>query len=234
MLTTTIINLALAGAMSVGYADPPADSPLLGKWSSKAGTVKGNEIPAGTLKLEFTKDGKMTYNTPVGDFVGTFKIEKDDKVVWEFTKELGGSKRHEQKCVVKGDKLTVSDTDGTTLDFDRVKVAKKDDKNVSNNKGKIEDTKWSSLAGTVKGNEIPAGTLKVSFTKDGKMTYNTPIGDFVGTYTLETGDKVVWNFTKELGGSKRHEQKCVIKGEKLTISDADGTTLEFEKVKKKE
>ncbi|MBM3978867.1 MAG: hypothetical protein FJ304_01015 [Planctomycetes bacterium] len=239
MFATAILNLVLAGTTTAAFPDPPVNAPepantLVGKWTSLAGNVKGQQIPAGTLKLEFTKDGKMTYNTPVGDFVGTYKAGNDNKVTWEFTKELGGRKTHEQTCVVKGDKLTVSDSDGTTLEFARVKAdPKKDDPKAPNNKGKIEG-KWSSLAGTVKGNEIPAGTLKLEFTKDGKMTYNTPVGDFEGTYTIEAGDKVIWMFTKELGGSKKHEQKCVIKGDKMTVSDTDGTTLDFERVKKKE
>jgi hypothetical protein len=74
----------------------------------------------------------------------------------------------------------------------------------SKNKGKIEGTKWVSVAVTVKGQSIPAGALKLEFTSDGRMTYNTPVGNFEGTYSLGMGDTVTWNFTRELGGSKKH------------------------------
>ncbi len=102
----------------------------------------------------------------------------------------------------------------------------------SNNKGKIEGTKWSSKAGTVKGTSIPAGMLKLEFTTDGKMTYTIAGTPNTGTYSLGMGDTVNWNFDRDLGDTKRkrHAQKCVIKGNIMTVSDSDGTSLDFEKV----
>ena len=52
----------------------------------------------------------------------------------------------------------------------------------SNNKGKIEGTKWTSLAATVKGTPIPAGTLQLEFTTDGKMVYKIGQKTITGTY----------------------------------------------------
>ncbi|MBM3982093.1 MAG: hypothetical protein FJ304_17885 [Planctomycetes bacterium] len=98
----------------------------------------------------------------------------------------------------------------------------------SDNAGKIEGTRWRSLRGFVKGQDIPAGTLRLEFNRDGSLVYHTPMGEFRGTYTLDPGDVVVWNFTRELGGSRRHQQTCIINGNRLTVKDTDGTTLDFE------
>jgi hypothetical protein len=100
----------------------------------------------------------------------------------------------------------------------------------SNNRGKIEGTEWTSLRGFVKGQDVPAGTLRLEFDRDGGMTYHTPLGEFRGTYALERGDSVVWTFTMELGGSKRHSQTCIINGNRMTVRDSDGTSLNFRKV----
>lgn len=98
----------------------------------------------------------------------------------------------------------------------------------SNNFGKIEGTKWRSLQGWVKGNNIPAGALRLEFNRDGSLVYHTPTGEYRGTYTLSSGDDVVWNFTRALGGSNRHEQRVSINGNRMSVHDTDGTTLDFE------
>jgi len=104
----------------------------------------------------------------------------------------------------------------------------------SNNKGKIEGTKWSSKPTTVKGKTLPAGALKLEFTKDGKVTYTIQqlMGTIVysGTYNLGFGDYVTLNFDEELGGHKKHRQEIVIDGNNLTMSDTDGTSIKFSKV----
>jgi hypothetical protein len=102
----------------------------------------------------------------------------------------------------------------------------------SNNKGKIEGTKWTSLATSmnVKGKgmtEIPAGLLKLEFTKDGKVAYT--VGPMVlhGTYSLGWGDSVTLRFDQELEGRKTHTEKVTISGDKLTMTDTDGTAISF-------
>jgi hypothetical protein len=101
----------------------------------------------------------------------------------------------------------------------------------SNNKGKIEGTKWSSVESEVKGTKLPAGTLKLDFTKDGKLTFQVAAMTLKGTYTLGEGDKVVFTMEQEVSGKKKHEETIVIKDDRLTMTDSDGTTLMFEKVK---
>jgi uncharacterized protein (TIGR03066 family) len=105
------------------------------------------------------------------------------------------------------------------------------EKDKSNNKGKIEGTKWSSIEATVNGTKIAAGALKMEFGKDGKFVYDIPTGKVSGTYELGDGDKVTLKFEKELAGKKTHVETITLKDNKLTMTDSDGTSLTFEKTK---
>jgi hypothetical protein len=108
---------------------------------------------------------------------------------------------------------------------------RKEDPKASNLKGRIEGTKWSSIEQTVKGQKLPAGILKLEFTKDGKLTYDVGPMALTGTYELKAGDEVVLRFEKELDGRKEHTQTVRIKDGRLFLIDSDGTTGEFEPVK---
>jgi hypothetical protein len=99
----------------------------------------------------------------------------------------------------------------------------------SSNKGKIEGTKWTSVASNVKGKEFPAGTLVLEFGSDKKLVYKTPVGTFTGTYSLGMGDNVTLNLDTELAGRKQHVEKVKIEGDKLTMTDSDGTAMSFVK-----
>jgi hypothetical protein len=99
----------------------------------------------------------------------------------------------------------------------------------SNNAGKIEGTHWTSQACTFKGKMVPAGFLKLSFYKDGSITYQAGNLTFNGKYTLGMGDSVTFELNRELAGRKTHNQKCVIVEDRLTVSDTDGTKMNFTK-----
>jgi hypothetical protein len=105
----------------------------------------------------------------------------------------------------------------------------------SNNKGKIEGTKWSSLATTMNVKNqgmqtIPAGALTLEFSSDYKLVYRAGPMTMTGTYSLGMGDYVTLKLDKELDGRKTHTEKVVISGDRLTMTDSDGTALTFEKV----
>src|SRR6478736_1615111 len=70
----------------------------------------------------------------------------------------------------------------------------------SNNKGKIEGTKWSSEEATIKETTVPAGTLAMDFSPDGKLAYTVGPATFAGTYELKRGDTVLLNFDQEVSG----------------------------------
>lgn len=102
----------------------------------------------------------------------------------------------------------------------------------SKNKGKIEGTKWSSIASKIKGMDLPAGVLKLDFSKDGKLVYEAGPVKFTGTYTLGKGAQVTFVLDRDLGGKgKTHTEKVVIEDDRLTMTDADGTSMVFEKAK---
>jgi hypothetical protein len=103
----------------------------------------------------------------------------------------------------------------------------------SSNKGKIEGTKWSSLPGTVKGQNLPEGVLGLEFGADKKLVYTVGLQRFTGTYSLGMGSNVTLHLEQELPGTGRkdHVEKVTIDGDKLTMTDSDGTTLNFKKLK---
>jgi hypothetical protein len=102
---------------------------------------------------------------------------------------------------------------------------------VSNNKGKIEGTKWSSQATTVKGQFVPEGTFRLDLGADGGLVFQMGLGTLTGRYVLGTGDTVTLEFDQELGGRRTHLETVVITGEQLQMIDPDGTTLTFRRVR---
>src|SRR5262249_35086103 len=133
----------------------------------------------------------------------------------------------------KGNRLTMTDSDGTSLTFEKVTPGKQNKdkgKGVSSNKGKIEGTKWNSQEATVKNIKIPAGALKLEFGTDGKLLYQAGPVKFTGTYELGEGETVTFHLDQELAGSKTHMEKIAIRGTRLLMTDLDGTSITFKKV----
>jgi hypothetical protein len=95
----------------------------------------------------------------------------------------------------------------------------------SNNKGKIEGTKWSSEKGTVEGKEVGEGDLYLEFTKDGKLYFVTTTVTLKGTCSVGSGDQVTFEFDKEVSGNKTHVEQISISGERLTLSGSKGTIV---------
>ena len=73
--------------------------------------------------------------------------------------------------------------------------------------------------------------LKLEFGKDASLTYNAGPMTYTGTYSLSKGSKVTLHLNQELAGRKTHEEKVEIDKDQLTITDSDGTSLTFTKVK---
>jgi hypothetical protein len=102
----------------------------------------------------------------------------------------------------------------------------------SNNYGKIEGTKWRSVASTVNGRSVPSGFFHVEFGKDGKVFFHAGNVKATGTYSMDWGgDVVTFNFDREIFGRRTHNESITIDGDKLTMTDLDGTAMNFRKVK---
>lgn len=106
----------------------------------------------------------------------------------------------------------------------------------SNNKGKIEGTKWTNQATTVKGQELPAGLMIMEFTQDGTIiqTFLDPatkrqFQQVTGKYVLGMGDVITFNMNEAVGGHKKLQSKFTITGNTLLMKDADGTSITFNK-----
>jgi hypothetical protein len=101
----------------------------------------------------------------------------------------------------------------------------------SNNQGRLEGTHWVSQSASFKGSVVPAGTLKLSFYKDGTLCYRVGRQTYNGKYSLGMGDTVVFNLDRDLAGYKTHHEKCVVVEDRLTVTDGDGTKINFTKTK---
>jgi hypothetical protein len=120
---------------------------------------------------------------------------------------------------------------GLKADGEDKRPAGTTDEPPSNNAGKIEGTKWSSVETTVNGTKLPAGAAKLEFGKDRTMTLTVAGQAYKGKYTLGKDDEVKFDFDGEFAGRKSHTEKIVIEKDKLTMTDTDGTTVGFERVK---
>jgi hypothetical protein len=100
----------------------------------------------------------------------------------------------------------------------------------SNNKGKIEGTKWTSLATSVKGKTVPAGVLQLEFNADGSLVYKAGPQSMTGKYSLGSGDTVVLHLDQPLAGSKTHSERISVNGDRLTMTDSNGTAVVFQRV----
>jgi hypothetical protein len=101
----------------------------------------------------------------------------------------------------------------------------------SENKGKIEGTKWRSCASTVKGQALSEGFLRLHFKADGGILYRAGAKTLTGTYKLGSGKTVVMNMNSGSGGTERLSETVEISGGRLTMTDSDGTVIAFNKDK---
>lgn len=97
----------------------------------------------------------------------------------------------------------------------------------SENQGKIEGTKWSSVETTVGGKSLPAGARTFAFTEDGSVTCVAGENSWSGTYSLGRGQDVILKMDQTIAGRKKHIETVAIEGDRMTMTDSDGTALEF-------
>lgn len=99
----------------------------------------------------------------------------------------------------------------------------------SSNKGRVEGTKWSSIAATVKGQQVPDGALRLEFGSDGSLVYKAGPKTYTGKYSLGVGNAVTLHLDQDLAGRKVHVQRVDVSDNQLKMTDSDGTSLSFTK-----
>ena len=221
---------------------PPAgESNLKGKiegtkWTSQEMDLKdGRKLPANSLKLDFNKDMTFTYKAGPMTWTGKYELLKGDGIKLISDQDLGGKKENIESMFIKGKSLKMVDPDGTEVMFDAVAAEAPKDPAASLLKGKIEGTEWKSRKASIKGAELPAGTLTLKFGKDMSLVYTAgPVQKWTGKYELLAGDQVRLLTEQELGGRKDNIEKIVIEKDLLTMTDTDGTELGFDRVTGKE
>ena len=102
---------------------------------------------------------------------------------------------------------------------------------LSENKGKIEGTRWRSIAGTIESHglkvRVPDGFMELHFHKDGSLFYIVRGKLHTGKYNLGAGKYVTLSLDEAVAGMKTHTETVVIEGDRLTMTDTDGTALSF-------
>jgi hypothetical protein len=91
------------------------------KWVSQPTTIKGKSIPAGLMRLEFGTDGSLVYKVGPETRKGTYSLGMGDVVTLKLDREISGRKEHAERVEINGDRLTMKDSDGTSLSFSKVK-----------------------------------------------------------------------------------------------------------------
>jgi uncharacterized lipoprotein NlpE involved in copper resistance len=100
----------------------------------------------------------------------------------------------------------------------------------SNNKGKLEGTKWSASL-----KEVPGATMSLEFAADGNLRMVIQAAGksktITGKWRLSFGDYVdMTDLSEALANSTNHHEKITIEGSSLTMTDSDGKAVTFRKV----
>jgi hypothetical protein len=94
------------------------------RWSLQPMSFQGKDLPAGTLQLEFGRDGSLVYKAATTTMTGTYSLGTGDYVTFYLDQDVQGRKNRvvtSQKIAIDGDTLTMTDADGSRGIFTKVK-----------------------------------------------------------------------------------------------------------------
>jgi hypothetical protein len=99
----------------------------------------------------------------------------------------------------------------------------------SNNKGKLEGTKWF---GELK--EAPGASMTMEFAADGNLkmviSAKNVSKTITGKWRLSFGDYVeMTDLSEPLAGRTSHSEKITVEGATLTMTDSDGKAISFQR-----
>jgi hypothetical protein len=200
--------------------------------SQETKTKDGLVAPKGTIKLAFDKSLGFTFEiTGAKPAKGKIELKQQDSVMLHFEEEFNGRKDHEEQITIVKDVLTLTDTDGTVLKFDRVAGMAKQPKSDSNLAGRIEGTKWSSQTTmTADGVKLPPGIITLELNRDKTFIYKAGKMTWTGKYELLKGDGVKLISEQDLGGRRENVETIIINDNILTMIDTDGSKVVFDAV----
>jgi hypothetical protein len=99
------------------------------KWRSEAANVRAKNtnplsgatvyLPAGFMELDFHKDGSLFYIIAGKLHSGKYSLGMGSVVVLHLDEPVAGLKTHSERITIENRRLTMTDTDGTQLTFQR-------------------------------------------------------------------------------------------------------------------
>ena len=97
----------------------------------------------------------------------------------------------------------------------------------SENRGKVEGKRWRSGAATVKGQPVPDGAMMIDFRQNGKLVFRAGNQFIDGSYRLGFGRTIHITLDRPIAGRRQHDETIEVRGDRLTMTDSDGTSLTF-------
>jgi hypothetical protein len=91
-----------------------------GKWAALAGSFRGKKVAAGEIKLELEPSGAFVFHDGADALNGKYSLA-DDTITFNFDGEFRGQKTLTEKASVTTELLTITDSDGSSLGFDKWK-----------------------------------------------------------------------------------------------------------------
>jgi hypothetical protein len=76
---------------------------------------------------------------------------------------------------------------------------------------------------------LAEGYIELDFHKDGSLYYIIRGKIHTGKYSLGPGRAVILHLDEPVAGLKTHTETVTIQGDRLTMTDTDGTELSFRK-----
>jgi hypothetical protein len=89
------------------------------RWNSQVATLKGLHAPKGIVQLIFNRNGSFVYVVGPKTFKGSYSLGIGDTVTLHMEQDFPGRKDHSEMVTVGGSVLTMTDSDGTAIAFDK-------------------------------------------------------------------------------------------------------------------
>ncbi len=121
MRRISLSRLALAAALVVAVGCSENKGKIEGtNWISLETTLKGETLPPGARQMQFNKDGQMLFVVAGKIYKGFYSLGMGPAVTFTLDQELEGRKIYPQKIVIDGKQLTLTNSDGSAMMFQRM------------------------------------------------------------------------------------------------------------------